>query len=204
MSGDFEIELGGHVLEFYEDDHIYLVDGIITPSITQIIQRALGKPYQGVSRWVLEEAAARGTALHEEIENYCLLHRSEKAESADESKELKNFKFLQRQYKFDVIQNEVPVILFKDGYPAAAGRCDLVLEMDGEIGGADIKRTSSLDKERLAIQLNLYRMAYRDTYGVTWQFLRGVHLRDDVRKFVKIPINESYASEILEKGLSNE
>ena len=99
------------------------------------------------------------------------------------------------------MQNEVPVILFKDGKPTSAGRLDLVLRMNGEIGGADIKRTSTLNKEYLFYQLNLYRIGYQQCYGEEWQFLRGIHLKDDIRKFVKIPINADMAWQLVEEYL---
>ena len=198
---DFDTEINGHILEYLDDTHTYLVDGVIVPSITQILKVKFGGKYDGVSSKTLEAAAEKGTAVHEAIENYCTM-----GEESD-LPELKNFKFLQKQYGFDVLENEVPVILFMDEEPVAAGRLDLVLEMNGEIGGADIKRTSVLDKEYLAYQLNLYRIAYRQCYGKEWKFLRGVHLRDDKRKFVQIPINEEMAMDIVKKfmeGIDNE
>jgi hypothetical protein len=93
----------------------------------------------------------------------------------------------------------MPVILWMDDEPVSAGRCDLILRMDGKIGGADIKRTSSLNKEYLSYQLNLYRTAFRQSYGVEWEFLRGIHLRGDVRKFVDIPINEEIALQLVQE-----
>ena len=89
------------------------------------------------------------------------------------------------------MENEVPVILFYDDEPVSAGRLDLVLRMDGKIGLGDIKRTSTLDKEYLCHQLNLYRIAYTQSYGIDIDFLRGIHLREDTRKFVNIPIKVS-------------
>lgn len=184
---DFTTEINGYTLEYFDDDHIYLVDGIIVPSITQLLKIRKGQMYAGVSRAVLNRASEAGTAVHDAIERYCRY-----GEESD-LPELRNFKFLQRQYKFDVIGNEVPVILFFDDKPISAGRLDMVIRMDDQIGGADIKRTSVLDKEYLAYQLNLYRIAYRQCYGEEWEFLRGIHLREDVRKFVNIPINEDIA-----------
>jgi hypothetical protein len=95
----------------------------------------------------------------------------------------------------------VPVILERDGKPIAAGRLDLVLMMDGKIGGADIKRVSSLDKEYVGYQLNLYRIAYRQSYGVEWEFIRAIHLRESVRKFVDLPINEDLMWEFLKEAV---
>lgn len=190
---DFSQEIGGHTLEFFEDEHLYLVDGVIVPSITQILAHRFGGKYAHVRKDVLERAAQAGTAVHEAIERYCTT-----GEESD-LPELRNFKFLQRQYGFEVIKNEVPVILFRvnDWEPIAAGRLDLVLELGIGVGGADIKRTSTLDKEYLAYQLNLYRIAYRQCYRVEWEFLRAIHLREDVRKFVDIPINEDMAWQLV-------
>lgn len=192
------MEINGRELEFIEDGHIYLVDGVIVPSITQVLKYKFGSKYDFVSPNVLQEAAKKGTEVHEAIEKWC------KTGEESELPEVRNFKFLKRAYGFEVIDNEVPVILEnKDGEVIAAGRLDLVLEMGGKVGGADIKRTATLDKEYLAYQLNLYRIAYFQSYGVQWEFLRGVHLRDDVRKFVEIPIKEERMWEFLDEWQRN-
>ena len=190
--------ISGHTLEYIDDIHTYLVDGVIVPSVTQILKLKFGGKYDNVSRQTLQRAAEKGTEVHEAIENYC------KTGTESDLIEVRNFKFLKKQYGFEVLDNEVPVILFKDGEPIAAGRLDLVLEMDGRIGGGDIKRTSTLDKEYLAYQLNLYRIAYLQCYNVAWEFLKGVHLRENVRKFIDIPINEQLAWNLVEEYLKGE
>lgn len=191
-------EINGHVLEFFDDTHEYLVDGVLVPSITQILKYKFGSKYNGVSQKVLNRAAEKGTEVHEAIERYC------KTGESSELKEVRNFKFLMNKYGFKVKDNEVPIILFIDDGPVAAGRLDLVLELDNKIGGADIKRTATLDKEYLAYQLNLYRIGYRQCYGVEWEFLKGIHLRDDTRKFLNIPINEELAMQLVNDYLKEE
>lgn len=192
---DFTTDIGGYTLEFFEDEHLYLVDGVIVPSITQILSHRFGRKYAHVRRDVLERAAQAGTAVHEAIERYCTT-----GEESD-LPELRNFKFLQRQYSFVVRKNEVPVILFDECVggkpPIAAGRLDLVLQMGIEFGLADIKRTSTLDREYLAYQLNIYRIAYQQCYDVKIKFLRGIHLREDVRKFVDLPIHDGLAWKLI-------
>lgn len=185
--------IGTHTVEFIDDVHMYLVDGIAVKSVTQILKTRFGSKYSSVDKATLQAAADKGTATHKAVELWC------KEGIETDIPELRGFKWLQKQYGFTVLENEIPVILFDDGKPIAAGRLDLVLEMGGEIGGADIKRTSTLDKEYLGYQLNLYRIAYRQTYGIEWQFLKGVHLRDDVRKFVDIPINEGMAWDLVKE-----
>ena len=180
-------EIKGHVLEYYDDTHTYLVDGIIVPSITQILKIKFKNKYSGVDERVLNRASEKGTQVHEAIEKLC------QTGEVEDIKEVKNFLFLQKQYKFTTIDNEVPIILFRDGIPVGAGRLDLVLEENQELGLGDIKRTSVLDKEYLGYQLNLYRIGYQQCYDKDITFLKGLHLREDVRKYVNIPINEKLA-----------
>lgn len=185
-------EIAGHTLEYYDEDHLYICDGVVVPSITQILKVKFGNKYNRVSGAVLNRAAEKGTAVHSAIESYC------KHGTESELPELRGFKFLMKHYHFTPLANEVPVILFRDGVPIAAGRLDLVLEIDGKIGLADIKRTATLDKEYLAYQLNLYRIAYQQCYKTPIEFLKGVHLREDTRRFVDIPINEEIPLELVE------
>lgn len=194
---DFTKEIRGHTLEYFDSEHLYLVDGFPVPSITQMLKTKFGNKYAGVDKAVLRNAAAEGTKIHEAIEAYC-----KTGEEAD-FPEVKNFRFLQNAYKFQVIDNEVPVILFWfDGTPISAGRLDMLIEMDGKLGLADIKRTSALDKEYLGYQLNLYRVAFMQSYAPQKvEFLRGIHLRENVRKFVKIPIEKDLIYEFIKNYL---
>lgn len=189
----------GHIVEFLEDEHIYLCDGVILPSITQILKIKFGNKYDGVSKEVLQRASELGTAVHKAIEEY----ETKNIEDA-ECIELRNYKFLKRYYKFECLENEVPVILFKDDEPVACGRLDLVIKENDVIGLGDIKRTSALDKEYLAYQLNLYRIAYQQCYSTEIKILRGLHLRNNVRKYINIPINEKLAINLLNEFLEGD
>ena len=190
--GSYEcFEIKGKPLEFIETSHTYLYDGVVLPSITQLLKVKFGNKYNNIPKETLERAAEQGTAVHKAIEDY-ELHGTE-----SHLPELRNYKFLKKAYKFDCLKNEVPVVLFKDGEAVAAGRLDLVITEGEQIGLGDIKRTSALDKNYLAYQLNLYRIAYQQCYDKEISFLRGLHLREDTRKYVTLPINENLAYEIL-------
>lgn len=192
------MEINGHELEYFDDGHIYLVDGIQVPSITEMLKVKFGHKYDGIPTATLNKAAERGTRVHASIEDY--VH----GKAPVPCEELTSFKFLEFMHRFKVVGSEIMVILFSNGEPIAAGRLDLVLSMHGEIGGADIKTTSVLDKEYLFYQLNMYRTAYIQSYGVEWTFLKGIHLRRDKRKMVDIPIDPSATWEIVEKWRENE
>lgn len=188
-------EIKGHTLEYIDETHQYICDGVLIPSITQIMKVKFGNKYKNIPKEILNNAAKKGTEVHEAIELLC------KTGEVTDLKEVKNFIFLQKQYKFEVLENEVPIIIFKDDKPVAGGRLDLVLQMKGLVGGGDIKRTSNLDKDYLRYQLNLYRIGYRQCYGVEWQFLKGLHLREDTRRFIDLPINENMAWALIDEYL---
>ena len=184
-------DIKGGVLEYIDETHTYLYDGIVLPSITQLLKCKFGGKYDGIPKATLERAAEMGTAVHKAIEDY------ERQGIESDLQELRNFKFLKKAYQFECVDNEVPVVLFKDGEAVACGRLDLVLKEDIGLGLGDVKRTSTLDKNYLTYQLNLYRVAFIQCYGYPVSFLRGIHLREDVRKYVEIPINEKLVDEIL-------
>ncbi|MCI7207595.1 MAG: hypothetical protein MSA15_16570 [Clostridium sp.] len=188
-------EINGFTLEYIDDTHTYLVDGIIVPSITQLIKMKFNNKYDAVPKEVLKKAADKGTAMHLAIELY------EKENKESDLVELKNYKFLKKHLKWNVIASEIPIILFYNDKPIAAGRLDQVIEMNGKKGINDLKRTASFDKEYVALQTNLYRIGYKQSYGTEIDFVSGLHLRDNTRKFYKLPVNEEYAIGIIEKYL---
>lgn len=191
-------EIKGGVLEYIDETHTYLYDGVVLPSITQLLKVKFGNKYNGIPKETLERAAEQGTAVHKAIEDY------EQGGYESALPELRNYKFLKKAYKFECVSNEVPVVLFWNGEAVAAGRLDLVLQEGEQIGLGDIKRTSALDKNYLAYQLNLYRIAYQQCYDTQIDFLRGLHLREDTRKYVTLPINENLAYEILNEYFKEE
>ena len=189
-------EIAGGLLEYIDETHTYLYNGVILPSITQILKIKFGNKYNGVSKEVLQKASVKGTKIHQAIEDY------EKRSIDDlKCKELRNYKFLKSRFGFECLENEIPIVLFLDEKPVCAGRIDLILKEKESIGVADIKRTSVFDKEYVAYQTNLYRIGYQQCYGVEITFLRGIHLRDDVRKYINLPINEEMSLKLVRQYL---
>ncbi len=184
-----------HSIEFFEDEHLYLVDGVITPSITQILKKKFGNKYNFVNQKVLSEAAKKGIEVHKAIEEY------EKEGKEAPYKELASYKLLKRLKGFQTLENELTVVLEVKDKVVGVGTLDLLVEIDGKLGIGDIKRTSTLDKEYVAYQLNLYRLAYQATYNKNIDFLFALHLREDKRKYHEIPINEEMALEFLDEAL---
>lgn len=190
--GYYAIAINGRVLEFIPESHTYLVDGVIVPSVTEILDKRFRKKYAGISEETIRRAGQRGTMIHEAIDEYC---RTGADSGIDE---VRNFRFLQKTYDFEVVRNEVPVLIDIDGV-TIAGRFDLWLNMNGVDGGADIKTSSALDKEYVGYQLNLYRIGIRQSYGIDWQFLKAIHLRKETRRIVDISINEKLVTQYVKE-----
>ena len=85
-------EIQNYTLEFDEETHTYLVDGIIVPSVTQLLKDQFQHKYDGVPEEVLKRASQRGTEVHEAIERYI------KTGEETELPEMRGFKFLQKVY----------------------------------------------------------------------------------------------------------
>lgn len=192
-----EFKINGRTVEYDEETHCYIVDGIIVPSVTQILQKHFND-YLNVSAEVLKRASEKGTELHGAIEAY------EKKGKEVESVEFRNYKFLKSHYGWKNIANEIPIIYEEDGQVLYAGRLDQIIEIDGQLGINDFKRVSAPNKEKIALQLNLYRLGYEQSYHGKISFLSFTQLREDKRKFTRLPIAEEYTKNFLRSDFLGE
>ena len=190
-------EINGHYVEFISETHQYLVDGILTPCVSNILAYKFND-YGSVSREVLQRASERGTELHEAIERY------EQDGTTSELREFKNYLFLKKHYGFTNIANEVPVIYEKGGTVLFVGTLDQIIELDGKCGINDFKRVSAPNKLKIAYQVNFYKLAYEQSYNKKVDFLSYTHLRETVRKFNLLPINEEITLNLLNEFLESE
>jgi hypothetical protein len=84
------VEIKGGVLEYIDETHTYLYDGVVLPSITQLLKVKFGNKYNGIPKETLERASVQGTAVHKAIEDY------EQHGIESNLLELRNYKFLKR------------------------------------------------------------------------------------------------------------
>ncbi len=188
-------EINGHTLEFDNDTHTYIADGVIIPSVTQAIKNITGNMYEGISADIVRRAGERGTFIHKAIEDYC---RNGTESDLDE---VRGFKFLQKQYDIVALANEVPVLLCDNNKPIMAGRLDILGLVNGKVAILDIKTVSAMSpkyKAYLSYQLNLYRVAYEQSYTVGIETLGGLHLRGNTRKLIEVKIDDFAVKEVIE------
>ena len=156
------------MLEFIDEEHIYLLDGVIIPSVSEILHFIFPNKYKNVPKEILNKKADYGSKVHSAIEMYEInLKAMEHEEALNttiialdliylQETSLKQYLRLKNKYSIQVEQQE-QMIHYKDVY---AGRFDMIANIGKEHCLCDIKTTAELDKEYLSWQLSLYAYAY--------------------------------------------
>ena len=151
-------------IEFLEDTHTYLIDGVIVPSVSELIRFQFPEAYKDIPSKVLEKKASYGTKVHDLIERFV-----RKEFTLDDLKNglnpitgkrldpsirlaIEQFEELRKKWCFQIKDME-QIVSYKGKY---AGMYDL-LTIDGVI--IDIKTTADLHEDWLAMQLGLYQLA---------------------------------------------
>lgn len=155
------------MIDFIEQQHIYLVDGVITPSVSQILHFIFPDKYKNVDKKILNRKAEYGTKIHESVEMYETNIKTMMLEEAfDVTVQAQELNYIQeaslRQYvkikreNYITVLEQEQMIQYEKKY---AGRFDMIASIKEKICLCDIKTTAELDKEYLSWQLSYYEMA---------------------------------------------
>ena len=150
------------MIEFIEEGHLYLKDGVLVPSVSEILHFIFPNKYAGIDKEILNKKAEYGSKIHEAIE---CIEQDKTLPELDSIQEFSigQYKRLKEKYKIEVIDQE-QMINFKDKY---CGRFDMIANVSGFYSLCDIKTTAALDKEYLSWQLSYYELAFISMYGVS-------------------------------------
>lgn len=150
-------------LEFDEETHTYIKNGIILKSVTQILQELFPLKYENVPKKILEDKSIYGTELHKFIEiiekkkpkkPLAYIKRYYKPNVYQEES-LKDYLKIKDKYKIEIIDSEKK-ISYEYKY---AGTLDLKGYVNGKSAIIDIKTTYELDELYVAWQNSLYELA---------------------------------------------
>lgn len=149
------------MLEFIEESHTYVKDGVILPSVSDILAFIFPDKYEGVPRAVLDKKADFGTTVHSAVEAYESFGWLPLPEmNFIEEEALNQYIKLKEKYRIEVMSQEV-MVSFLNIY---AGRYDMTANINGYNSLADIKTTATLDEEYLSWQLSFYELATGQTF----------------------------------------
>lgn len=166
-------------VEYIDEEHLYLVNGVIVPSVTQILSKIFPNKYSNVPKEVLDKKASFGSHIHNYIEQYengVITMQLNYIEEACFNQYLR----LKDRNNIKVLEQE-KIVNYKNIY---AGRFDMIANINGYHSLADIKTTASLDKEYLSWQLSLYEFAM----GIEFEKFYVIWLpKKNIGKLVEIP-----------------
>ena len=181
------------MIEFIEGSHTYLLDGVIIPSVTQILQKKFPDKYKGVDSAILSKKASYGTLLHKCIEliekkkikrpiAYCKRYLNI---DIYQEESIKQYLEIKKKYNIEVLESE-KTVHYKNKY---CGTLDMKGLVNGKKAIIDIKTTYELDKEYVSWQDSMYELADepQDKLYVLW--LPKGHL-GDLYEVSRIPKNQ--------------
>ena len=190
------------MLEFNEENHIYLKDGVILKSVTQILKELFPLKYDGIPENILYEKARYGTELHKFIE--IIEKRKPKRPLAYIKKyynpniyqieSLKDYLEIKKKYNIEITDSE-KMVVYKDIY---CGTLDLKGTVNDKKAIIDIKTTYDLDELYVSWQNSLYEMASEPVDELYCMWLPKGHLGKLVKlerineKDLKMLIGEEY------------
>ena len=190
-------------LAFEEETHTYTLRGQAIPSVTQILKYLPSDDYASVPDYILQNAAARGTAVHEAIEFYVQYGSDEYDE--EYAPYVEAFKgFWSGLNGAVALGNEIPVYYddcddeaLKELYGLPyAGTLDMLAAVDNEIWLMDFKCTSSVSKglkKKYALQLEAYSQALRK-FGIAVDRKKVVQLlKDGKHRVYDFPADDTYS-----------
>lgn len=162
-------------LSFDERQHVYKMDGMIIPSVTTVMRPLTDDVYGEIDEDILNRAAARGTAVHEAIENFV------KFGIEDIPLEYGGYFEAYRKWHKDhnVKASGTEIRLYHKSL-LYAGTADMAAEVDGENTLVDFKTSASIQHMLCGVQLEAYKRAWESHTGGS-QFKRKaiVQLKKD-------------------------
>lgn len=171
------------MIEFLEDTHTYLADGIIIPSVSELIRFNFPEAYANIPDRILKKKASYGTKVHQTIEaflrkEFTLEELKKKRIDPDIKIAVEQFESLRRKWMFEIKDME-QIVSWRNKF---AGQFDL-LTVDNFI--IDIKTTTDLHEDWLALQLGLYYLAsgIKKDFGYCMWVPKG-----KMAKVIKIPV----------------
>ena len=159
------------MIEFIEEGHLYLCDGVIIPSVSEILHFIFPDKYKNVDEETLLKKAVYGSKVHEAIE---CLEQGKTLPELDENQQfsIRQWQYLKEKNNINVIIQEQMIHYFGE----YAGRFDMIANVNGYLSLCDIKTTATLDKEYLSWQLSFYELANESMYHTRFDKLYAIWL----------------------------
>lgn len=169
-------------IQFNSDSHLYVVDGVVLPSVSDIMRPLSEGFYRNIPERILNNARKRGVEVHEAIEDYIKFGviRESKREYVEQ------FILFLQETGLEPVYSE-----FRLTNGIYAGTVDLLLKTpENELVLVDVKVTNKINFDLLPVQLCGYRdLLAENGYNVI--SCQVLHLKKDEYAYVKIEPSET-------------
>lgn len=137
-------------LLFYDKDHVYELDGIKIPSVSEVIRFISRETYGDINQFVLDNAAERGKSVHKACEQIIKFGKSEVEEHL--------IGYVNSFISF-IKDNQAEFMLCEKAIACTdyAGTIDLYGIVNGKKTIVDLKTVSAVHKTLVKAQLNGYK-----------------------------------------------
>ena len=171
------------------------------PGVTTVLSNVLGKDeFKDIPEPVLKQAAERGSAVHEWIENFILTGEQKPIELAYQIY-IDYFLDWYNEYQPEFVSSELRMTNEKDGYK---GIIDTIFYYIDKYTGkkvlcmCDWKTSSNLNRFKTMCQLNLYERMFREHYStLKIDELRTLSITKTGYRFSKFELNKKISDSIL-------
>lgn len=171
------------------------------PGVTTVLSNVLGKDeFKDIPEAVLKQAAERGSAVHEWIENFILTGEPGKIELAYQIY-IDYFLDWYNEYQPEFVSSELRMTNEKDGYK---GIIDTIFYYIDKYTGkkvlcmCDWKTSSNLNRFKTMCQLNLYERMFREHYStLKIDELRTLSITKTGYRFSKFELNKKISDSVL-------
>lgn len=168
-------------IDFDEEKHEYSVGGVRVPSVSEILAPLSADRYADLNKAMLEQAAARGTAVHEACELIDYGIEPEIDTEIDGYLKAYTMFLLEHDVEWELIESVVGYNRFSEEIPLYCGTVDRFGMVDGVPSVVDIKTYASMSSDAqlsASCQTILYGDAL-ESHG--WFFVNRciLHLRKD-------------------------
>lgn len=189
------------MITFDKKNHFYFNhDGLIIPSVTQILEKVFGTGLEGAPLKFIERAAAKGSAIHEELSRY--LTESLTLDNALFEETIAFIKWATKNTE-DIFFGESEKMLYLDSDTPFAGTCDWV----HKTSLYDFKTSKTADKKQRKMwqyQLSFYFYALKKL-GYKLDKMSVLHIVGNKCKEIVLEyIGDKEVENILKKYYSNE
>ena len=182
---------------FHEKDHIYELNGVILKGITStLVKRAYPDTYKDVPEEVLAKAAEKGKIMHQLIELW------DDVGIESELTELRSYKKVIHENHLDVLATEY-IVSDEEYYATAIDK--VMLDENGEVILVDLKHTSTIHYENVALQLSICKRFFEmQNPNIKVKGIYVLWLRDDKYRFERLNVvSDEFIDELIAVDMAN-